>query len=400
MTGSRREWVILGALLLVLGISAALAGRGGGDAAEERPNASSYNPKGSGSKGLYLWLQALDVRVGRWERPLVDLPADAAVLLVIRPPRAVAEEELGALVRWVRGGGTLVLVDDAVGAAVPGIRPGPPALAFGLQGRPTGTPSSLRPAMPSRYVLGVDTVAPRGSVRFRRREPEGWAPLFADTGGDVVAVRRLGRGTVVAVSDPGIWSNAHLATAGHARLLLNIVQAHAGRRTVLVDEYHHGYGTQAGLTRYLQGTAIPWMLAQAALAFLVFALAHGTRFGAPAPPGGASRASSLEYVAALGDLHRRARARGLAAEALAASLRRRLTASLGLRAGADAAALAARAAARLGLRAAQVRSCLSPGAAAAESDERLLAFARSVHALERRLRRNGSSASDKRLSSL
>jgi hypothetical protein len=387
MIGSRREWIILGALLLVLGISVALAGRSGGDAEEDRPNASSHNAKGSGSKGLYLWLQALGIRAERWEQPLEDLPAHAAVLLMIRPSRAVAEEERGALTRWVRGGGVLVLADDAVGVGAPGIRPGPPSLAFGLQGRPTGAPSSLRPAAPSAYVTGVETIAPTGSVRFRRREPEGWAPLFADAGGEVVAVRRLGRGVVVAVSDPGIWSNANLEKAGHARLLLNIVQAHAGRRTVLVDEYHHGYGTQDGLTRYLQGTAIPWILAQAALIFAMFALARGTRFGAPVSPGGESRASSLEYVAALGDLHRRARARGLAAEALAASLRRRLAASLGVRPREDHAGLAQRASAHLGLQEGQVRPYLKPGTGATGSDERLLAFARSVHALERRLRR-------------
>lgn len=388
MKGSRAEWIVLAALLAVLvGVSALVGDGGARDEREISVDRSTYNARGSGGKGLYLWLEALGVRVRRWERPLLDLPGDATMLWTLGPTVPLEESELRVLEVWVRGGGVLVLADDAVGAPLPGVWAGAPALKFGLRPRPGGGPATLRPAFPSRYVEGVEAIRPEGRVRFQREAPAGWAPLFADAGGDVVGIKRLGRGTLVAIADPGIFSNARLETAGHARLALNIVQAHAGKGTVLVDEFHHGHGQHGTLARYLKGTAVPWMMAQAVLVFLVLALARGTRFGAPVPPAQAARASSLEYAAALGDLYQRAGARRIAAEALAGSFRRGLAEALGAPGGEDPSRLAARAAHHLGVSEAQVKACLAPGPAAAASDEGLLKFAEALHRLEARLHR-------------
>jgi hypothetical protein len=386
--GSRAEWIVLALLLAVMVGAAALAGgRGAEEDREAAPNPSTYNARGSGSKGLFLWLQALGVRARRWERPLLELPAEATVLLVLGPRLPLEEAELKVLEGWVRGGGVLLLADDTVGAPVPGVWAGAPALHFGLRPRGGGRPATLRPAFPAGYVEGVETIRPEGQVRFQRRVPPGWAPLFADEAGDVLAIRRMGRGTLIALADPGLFSNARLETAGHARLALNIVRAHAGKGTVLVDEFHHGHGHRGAFARYLRGTAVPWMAAQAALAFLALLLARGTRFGPPLPAPREARASSLEYVAALGDLYQRAGARGIAAEALAGSFRRGLAAVMGTRPGEDASRLAARAARRLGVKEEQVRACLAPGPAVAASDEALVTFAGAVHRLEERLRR-------------
>jgi hypothetical protein len=388
VTGSRREWIVLAILLAVMVATAAFLGsQGGEDTAEPRPSPSSYSAKGSGTKALFLWLQGLGFQVQRWEQPLTRLPAEPAVLLVLGPGRPVEESELKTLERWVMGGGTAVLADDGVGVPIPGVWPGPPALAFGLRGRLAGKPGEMHPAFPSPYALGVETVAPTGLVRYERITPEGWAPLFGDGAGDLVGIRRLGRGTLIAVSDPGLFSNARIETADHARLILNIVLRGGGRGPILVDEYHHGHGGQDGFMAYLRKTAVPWMLAQGGLVFLLLVVARGTRFGPPVPLAARARASSLEYVAALGDLYQRARARRLAAEALAGSLRRGLAETLEGRPGEDLTRLEALAARRLRLREGQVRACLRPGARAVGSDEGLVQYARGVHALERRLQR-------------
>lgn len=393
MKGSRAEWIVLAVLLAVMvGASALGGGRGADEDREAAPDPSTYNARGSGSRGLYQWLEALGVRVRRWERPLLDLPEEATVLLVLGPSLPLEEAELKALEEWVRGGGVLLLADDTVGAPVPGAWAGAPALHFGLRPRAGGRPATLRPAFPARYAEGVEAIRPEGRVRFQRQAPPGWAPLFADEAGDMLALKRLGRGTLIALADPGIFSNARLETAGHARLALNIVQAHAGKGAVLVDEFHHGHGHQGAFARYLRGTAVPWMAAQAALAFLALLLARGTRFGPPLPPPREARASSLEYVAALGDLYQRAGARRIAAEALAGSFRRGLAEAVGARPGEDASHLVARAAQRLGVKGAQVQACLGPGPAVAASDEALVTFAGAVHRLEERLRRRGAAA--------
>lgn len=388
MKGSRREWIVLVTVVAVMaGVSALMGDRDADEAKEGRPNPSTYNAKGTGSKGLYLWLQEVGLQVRRWERPLTGLPDGATVLLVLGPRLPLDEQELKALEEWVREGGVLVLADDTVGGPVPGVWAGPPALKFGLRPRLGGRAASLRPSFASSYAEGVETIQPLGRVRFQRQDPEGWAPLFADRTGDVVAIKRLGEGTLIAITDPSIFSNARLEIAGHARLVLNITQGHAEGGVVLVDEFHHGYGRQEGLLRYLKGSAAPWILAQAALAFLAFLLARGTRFGAPMPAQVDRRASSLEYVGALGDLYRRAGARRLAVETLARSFRRKLVEALGARLGEEAGQLGARAARRFGVRAERVKGCLVPGPGTAASDEALLKFARAAHMIEGRLRR-------------
>ncbi len=388
MKGSRAEWMVLAAILLVLvGASILASGQGQDEGPEPRANPSTYNARGSGTKGLFLWLQELGLLARRWERPLDTLPEDARMLLVLAPRRPLEDPELRALEAWVRGGGVLLLADDEVRGPIPGVWAGAAVLKFGLRPRLGGEPATLRPAYPSPYVEGVETIQPEARVRFQRQRAQGWAPLFADAAGEVVAIRRLGRGTVIAVTDPGLFSNARLETAGHARFALNIVLAHVGTGAVLVDEFHHGHGDQDAFFRYLKGTAVPWLLAQAGLVLLVFVVARGTRFGPPVPARQEARASSVEYVGALGDLYRRTGARQLAAQALAGSLRRRLVSALGIRPGEEPDRLVARAAARLGLNDVVLSRCLDPVAGAAATDEGLLKYARAVHAVERRLRR-------------
>lgn len=387
MKGSRREWIVLAVLVVVMaGVSAFLGDRDAEDAREVRPDPSTYNAKGSGTKGLYLWLQELGLPVRRWERPLTDLPAQATVLLVLGPAIPLEDRELKALEEWIRGGGVLLLADDTVGGPVPGVWAGAPVLRFGLQPRIGERTGTLRPAFPSPYATGVQTIQPTGRVRFQRQRSEGWAPLFADRTGDVLAIQRMGKGSIVALTDPGIFSNARLEVAGHARLALNITRDHGERGVVLVDEFHHGHGHESTFFRYLKTTAVPWMLAQVALAFLAFLVARGTRFGPPVPAGEEARASSLEYVGALGDLYRRAGARRLAGDTLAKSFRRTLTEVLGARPGEQSAKLGARAARRFGVRAERVKACLDPGPGMAASDEALLKYAQAVHQLEARVR--------------
>jgi hypothetical protein len=309
------------------------------------------------------------------------------VLLLLGPRIPFEEQELKALEEWIRKGGVLLLADDTVGGPVPGMWTGALAIRFGLQPRTGGKSRTLRPAFPSSYAAGVETIQPTGWVRFQRQRPEGWAPLFADGTGDVLAIKRLGEGTIIVLTDPAMFSNARLEIAGHARLALNITQDHVGSGVILVDEYHHGYGHDSPFVRYLKGTAVPWMLAQAALAFLAFVVARGTRFGPPVPASEMPRTSSLEYVGALGDLYWRAGARRLAGDTLARSFRRGLTEVLGARPGEESVRLAARAVRRFGMRAERVKACLEPGPGMAASDEALLKYAQAVHQLEARLHR-------------
>ncbi|HTU03730.1 MAG TPA: DUF4350 domain-containing protein, partial [Candidatus Sulfotelmatobacter sp.] len=217
MKAARAELLLLAAVLASILATSFILGSPD-DEPEGQPDPSTYNAKGSGSLGLYLWLRGLGLRVERWEQPLVDLPGrrEASVVLLLGPHAMRPEEaEVTALLQYVRQGGVLILADSSLGGPVPGVMAGPPVRGVGLRPVLGERPGDLRPAYPSPYAENVDHISPAGIVRFRR-ESEGWAPLFADAGGDVVDVRRMGAGRIIAIADPGLFSNARLEAAGHA----------------------------------------------------------------------------------------------------------------------------------------------------------------------------------------
>ncbi len=73
------------------------------------------------------------------------------------------------------------------------------------------------------------------------KTPPGALPLFADQAPAVVLFRH-GKGTVVAVSDPGTVDNRYITKADNARFITDLVRAYAGAgERIGFDEYHQGF---------------------------------------------------------------------------------------------------------------------------------------------------------------
>jgi hypothetical protein len=273
------------------------------------PQCTTYSSDEGGYLALYRWLRAQGVAAERWERELLNLPPEARVLLVAEPSSAPGRSEIPALWDWIRGGGTLVLAADPRG---------PFMRAIGLEPRAgeSGDRRGIRPTAPGPYSRGVRTLLPGRARGLRTSRPEVVIHLAGPQGG-IVAVMAAGKGRVIALTAPEIFTNGELRKGDHARLALNILLEHLGDGVLLVDEYHHGYGRVSSVFEYLGRSFAVAPLAQGALAALLLVVVLGRRFGPPRLIQEERRRSSMEYVRAMGDLLHRARASGLALESMA-----------------------------------------------------------------------------------
>jgi hypothetical protein len=112
---------------------------------------------------------------------------------------------------------------------------------------------------------------------------------------NLVAVRRVGRGTVELLADSSPLQNRLLGSADNAAFGLAI--AGAPSRPVAFLESYHGYGTGSGLS----ALPLAWklLLAGLGLAALVYAVARGRRFGPPEEEGRSLAPPRREYVDSL-----------------------------------------------------------------------------------------------------
>jgi hypothetical protein len=271
---------------------------------------STYNAASAGYKALYLWLRAIGVPAERWESPLTELPRGAQVLLMLSPRLGPGPGELKALETWVRSGGTLVLVswpwnafakpfgfemkmifqDQKKDEQIPSFQPGPY-----IRGRRTIV-SKLHP--------GIDSTKPEAIVHAR------------DAFGNLIMAVEEGKGRVIMVADPSLFSNLDLRKGDHARLALDLLLTHLGKGLLLIDEYHQGYGRVTSVAAYVfqSETLVP--LLQVLVMVLLLWAAAGRRFGPARPMARERERSSMEYVRAMAHLFRRVKARRLALESI------------------------------------------------------------------------------------
>jgi hypothetical protein len=194
-----------------------------------------------------------------------------------------------------------------------------------------------------------------------------------------VLIARIGRGHAIwwAGSTPVL--NGDVAHPGHLELLLNVLGPE-GARVVLWDEYYHGHGR--GFVSYLAATPLPAAMAQTALMAFLAVFTFSRRRGPIHAFVEEPRASSMEFVEAMGALYAKARAAAGAVETGRARLRRLLIGATQMPSSAGDDQLAKAAAVRYAIDEQDLRELLASSAAAAETAT--LAPARAL-ALSRRL---------------
>lgn len=273
---------------------------------QEPGSPTSYSSGTLGYKILYLWLKDLGVPVERWEKTLKDLPSQAAVLVQLDPRFGPEPGELGALEGWVRGGGTLFMAVR---------QPNPYLMHFGLGlSESDGEDAQKEPAFqPGPYIGGKREI--RGE-----RHPDlssndaGLVVHVRDRWGALIGVVEKGKGRVIVLTDPSLFSNLKLRQGDHGQLALEFLLSHMGEGPFLFDEYHHGYGRATSVIGHVLDSGMEGLLFQGALILLVLWAAAGRRFGPPRPLPKEAGPSPMEYVRAMAGLFQRAGANRLALE--------------------------------------------------------------------------------------
>jgi len=331
--GSGRDRALMVALIVIVAALAVVTTPSDEtNQADVRP--SSFRTTAHGTNALYQVLEELGMKVDRRLTSYVDPDTTAGPLVVLAPTQSPSPAELGVLMAWLREGGAMVYAAhdldstlDSLGLALSDLAPeeysgyeralwegrsATPALHAWTQGTP--------PVKGFGRAFADTSAAFRGDVEA----------LLSTSGGDpVVIALRVGKGMVVAWSDPGPLTNRELKGSGAAAAFARTAAAvTAPGEVIRFDEYHHGYregGSAVGATlRFLRETGPGRMTLQLLAAAGALLLLLGWRFGAPIPPPPARRRSPLEHVEALAGAYRQAGARATARRLLLAGLARRL----------------------------------------------------------------------------
>jgi hypothetical protein len=312
-SGEGSKWWKVGGLAVLLFLAAyglvALESR---EISQQHERRTTYSAAAGGYKALYLWLHELNLPVRRWERTLNNLPAEASVLVMVEPELGPSKGELKSLQEWIAQGGTFVLI-----ARQPNLF----WLEMGFELEPVFGMQHLQDKkeplrfQPGPYTRGIKTLNYSDHPRLSSSLPQGVVHLRS-AGGGLLMVLDDGKGRVIGLADPSLFSNVSLRDGDHARLSLNLLLAHRGKGELLIDEYHHGYGRATSVLEHLFSSRALIPLLQGMLILLVLWAGKGRRFGPPRQLLPEERSSSLEYVRAMAQLYQRAKVRALALKAV------------------------------------------------------------------------------------
>jgi len=234
------------------------------------PVSSSFSTGGDGLEGYADLLRDAGHPVTRLRSKTAtsDLPTDATV--VVADPQKLTRSEGLALLRFVHGGGRLVVTGRAGAALV--------AAATSSSIGYDGMERSDRVPV---WVPADDTGAAHelaGDRGGRWVDAGPLLPLAGDDQGPSIVSADVGQGHVVAVADTAMLQNSQLGQADNAALGLAL--AGTPKRPVIFVESVHGYAS-AGLKSV--PSSWKWATLGLAVALAIGLWSFGTRFGPPEP---------------------------------------------------------------------------------------------------------------------
>lgn len=289
-----------------------------------------------GARGVYEIAERLGWPVERRDVPMREALDSTRIYAVLATPIEQTASEVHRLLEAVRAGAGLLFV-------MPYGR-SPLADSLGLTAtRPALRGFELDPDPPrggsvAERLAEVYDFAPNRAVRLE-------GPVHDDTRifmqalnaiGDsadapVVVGLPLGLGRVAVVADPELLRNDLVRgrDGEYGLLPIRLLEwlSPDGRRAIVFDEYHHGFGEQPSLARatlrLMTETAPGRALAQLTLATLLLLLAAATRGLVPPSRRRTERRSPLEHVGALARAYEQVEATRTATRRMVHGLRRR-----------------------------------------------------------------------------
>ena len=310
-----------------------VAGRNG----DSRLTTLSTEPQGA--QLFFELARRLGWRVARGREP--ELRGDStAIIAELDPVIPMRRSEAHAMLERVRRGGALLFVLGEESPLADSLHVGRGADGIALStGANTGCPVSTAAFQP----LWPDNRVHLYAARWRAPRPADAVTFVSLANADTNARRRdlvaavgfpLGAGRVVVIADPDILRNDVLRSCEYGADLAVVRMLEylrddgpRPREQIVFDEYHQGYGAQAGTTRaivgYLRNTRSGRVLLQLLAALLVLLAAYAPRVLAPVATTRVERRSPLEHVDALARAYAAVGATRTAASHLLHGVRRR-----------------------------------------------------------------------------
>jgi len=288
----------------------------GGDAGQRQEAPSSHSTASGGAKAAYLLLLQLGYNVQRWEKPLVDLPKTATVILA-DPMEAPTREERESLKSFLSDGGRIIATGMFAGTFLPE-NDSVPDMLLGMTSKKAAavSPSAITRAAPE-ITIAPQARWPSYSAAYS---------LYGD-GDEIVVVKYpYGRGEVLWWAAATPLTNAGLKEPGNLEFLL----ANVGdtKAPILWDEYLHGYREDLGSS--VAHSPVKWLLLQMALLGLAVVATFSRRSGPLSAPVTDVRLSPLEFVQTLGGLYENAGTASVAVDICYQRFRYWLTRRLGV----------------------------------------------------------------------
>lgn len=335
---------------------------------EQNPNRSTYNTGATGTRAFFDLLNETGRRAVRWQEPPLallsagkDAPQTFVVIGQIR--RGFADEERDQLLRWVSGGGKLIVIDrepdeDLLSTTANWSIKVVPSDDFAFSADPsnqqqmTSNVTAGKPVQPSIYTRSVNAVQPSrfassvkleflGTAGGKSKTPAPAPTPKIETAAQNAPVVHLanknksllvdfpyGSGEIVYLSDPYMVSNAGISLVDNLQMAINTVASREG--TIAFDEFHQGFGVNENrVVTYFAGTPVMAIFAQIVLLAAVVLFTQSRRFARPLPAAEPNRLSKLEYVSAMAELQQRTRAYDLALENIYSEFRRTMARFVG-----------------------------------------------------------------------
>jgi len=304
----RRILLWAGGLVVALNLVVFIVGSSSTGGSVSGPSGSSYATTPHGSAALAGTLERLGADVIRSRTSLDEtaLTSDMTLAAIEVGEAGYTATELNVLDAFVWDGGRLVVV-------------GPTSLVDHLvTGASTWRTAGSNEAEFTRSS-GVDTVLLSTFGSFRRTSSD--EPLLVGPDGEVVAVMRdVGRGTIVWVADGEPFRNRGIGRGDNGAAAVALL---GSGRTVVFDEFRHGYVDEAGLWGTLPSPVRTTLLLGCVVALLAM-ISYGRRFGPPYDVTRRLGPSRGEYFRAMAGLLQRAGAVSDAVGVLRSEARRLL----------------------------------------------------------------------------
>lgn len=279
-----------------------------------RSNRGYLDPNGVGNDGLKGVLE-LARSYGATVDLLYGLPEPRHTVALLATD-SYDSAESASLTAWVRSGGTLVLASPQSD-----LLPRRSAVRSSGEEIPAG-------ACTVRALSNVRSISiPPGSQPFRVSATSQSCFSVGETDAYVV-VRSEGRGNIVAITDPRVFTNGRLDLAGNAVLAASLLAPSRSSSVAFLRAPAIGSGDESVVDLIPAGVSLG--VVQLAAGFLVFAWFSARRLGRPLIEDPPVQIESSELVAAVGRLLARSGTPQHAAAVLRADARRALALDLSL----------------------------------------------------------------------